>query len=573
MAVRNGPCTVNDPVDSLGMQISRRRWLAGASTMGALGLSACAVPRIESADADKAAEPGLPNSISQALPPPAPREFRAAWVATVANIDWPSRKGLSTAAQQAEMRQMLDTAAALKLNAIILQVRPCADALYASDLEPWSEYLSGVQGEAPKPWYDPLALWISEAHARGLELHAWFNPFRARQGEGKRASPLHVSQSRPKWVKSYGNQLWMDPGEPAAADHSLAVILDVLRRYDVDGIHLDDYFYPYPVPLGDDPKVDLDFPDQASWQRYLDGGGLLARDDWRRSNVDSLVQRLEQGIHQIKPWVRFGISPFGIGRPDLRPAGIQGFSQYHKLYADVERWLQNGWVDYLVPQLYWPLDQKEQAFVPLLDYWHRQNSQGRHVWAGLFTSRVLAAGATSPGKPSWSPDEISRQIAATRQRAPGSGHVHFSMVALLQNRQGLTEVLRAGSYGEAALVPASPWLEGDAPLMPSMLPMAGVDAPNLLGIKMSLPSGSQPALRWAIWLRYGTQWIFRVSVVPEFTVQIQLEPSAGSETDGQLSAIAILAIGRTGQESPRLQVNLNEIGLWPRYLLPMQLSK
>ena len=200
-----------------------------------------------------------------------------------------------------------------------------------------------------------------------------------------------MSQSRPQWVKAYGNQLWMDPGEPAAAAHSLAVVLDVLKRYDVDGIHLDDYFYPYPVAQGDDAKTEVDFPDQSTWQRYVDGGGLLAREDWRRSNVDALVQHLNTSIHQVKPWVRFGISPFGIGRPDLRPAGIQGFSQYHKLYADVERWLQAGWLDYLVPQLYWPIEQKEQAFVPLLDYWHRQNTQGRHVWAGLFTSRVLAA--------------------------------------------------------------------------------------------------------------------------------------------------------------------------------------
>ncbi len=562
MAVCDEPCTVNDPADTLGAQISRRRWLAGASTLGALGLSACAVPGVDSPDANKADANGLPeSSTTSALPPPAPREFRAAWVATVANIDWPSRKGLSTAAQQAEMRQMLDTAAALKLNAIILQVRPCADALYASDLEPWSEYLSGVQGEAPKPWYDPLALWISEAHARGLELHAWFNPFRARQGEGKRASPLHVSQSRPKWVKTYGNQLWIDPGEPAAADHSLAVILDVLRRYDVDGIHLDDYFYPYPVPQGDDAKVELDFPDQASWQRYVEKGGLLARDDWRRSNVDSLVQRLEQGIHQIKPWVRFGISPFGIGRPDLRPAGIQGFSQYHKLYADVERWLQNGWVDYLVPQLYWPIDQKEQAFVPLLDYWHRQNTQGRHVWAGLFTSRVLAAEVLSPAKPSWLPDEITRQIAATRQRAPATGHVHFSMVALLQNRRGLTDVLKASSYGDAALVPASPWLERGAPLTPILTPTTVPGSADLLRISLSLSVLSKPAVRWAIWLRYGTQWEFRVSVAPVFTVSVQREWVAGSDTVQQLSTIAVSAIDRTGQESPRLQVNSNQLGL------------
>ena len=541
--------------------LSRRRWLAGAGVTW-VSLSGCVnVPlTLHSTSTPD------PASVSNGdEPPAAPREFRAAWVATVANIDWPSRKGLSSAAQQEEMRVLLDRAVALKLNAIVLQVRPCADAIYPSELEPWSEYLSGVQGQPPATFYDPLALWISEAHVRGLELHAWFNPFRARLGEGKSLpSPLHVSQSRPQWVRAYGNQLWMDPGEPAAAGHSLAVVLDVLKRYDVDGIHLDDYFYPYPVPQGDDVKSELDFPDQTTWGRYVDGGGLLARDDWRRSNVDALVQRLNTSIHQIKPWVRFGISPFGIGRPDLRPAGIQGFSQYHKLYADVERWLQSGWLDYLVPQLYWPKDQKEQAFVSLLDYWHRQNTQGRHVWAGLFTSRVLAA--PTPGvlgsKASWLPEEITRQIAAVRQRAPGSGHAHFSMVALLQNRQSIGDALQADTYASAALVPASPWLENDAPLKPTatVTPLIGPYGPMRIHVKQEA-RGKAPTC-WAVWLRYGTQWFFQISRVPAFTVSAQ----RNSDKLGvaALSAVVISAIDRVGNESPRTTVDLSQIGLGPR---------
>ncbi len=542
--------------------LSRRTWLASAGVTW-VSLSGCVnVPL--TLPSTPTHDTAVVSSGDQ--PPPAPREFRAAWVATVANIDWPSRKGLSSAAQQDEMRGLLDRAVALKLNAIILQVRPCADAIYPSELEPWSEYLSGVQGQAPVPFYDPLALWITEAHARGLELHAWFNPFRARLGEGKSPpSLLHVSQSRPQWVKAYGNQLWMDPGEPAAAAHSLAVVLEVLKRYDVDGIHLDDYFYPYPISQGDDAKTELDFPDQNTWQRFVDGGGQMARDDWRRSNVDALVRRLNTSIHQAKPWVRFGISPFGIGRPDLRPADIQGFSQYHKLYADVERWLQSGWLDYLVPQLYWPVDQKEQAFVPLLDYWHRQNTQGRHVWAGLFTSRVLVA--PTPGvvgsKASWPPEEITRQIAAVRKQAPGTGHAHFSMVALLQNRQGLVDVLRADAYAVPALVPASPWLESDAPMAPhvtSTAPM-GADGPRL--IRLELPAGSKPAARWAVWLRYGDRWVFRVSAAPELTVAARRVPGSGIEGADGLSSIVVSAIGRAGQESPRKQLNMDRIELWP----------
>ena len=483
---------------------------------------------------------GAPELLS--LAPQAPREFRAAWVATVANIDWPSRKGLTTAQQQAEMHAILDQSVALRLNAIILQVRTSADALYASALEPWSEYLSGTQGQAPEPYYDPLAMWIDQAHSRGLELHAWFNPFRARQSSAKSAlAGTHLGNTQPDWVKRYGDQLWIDPGEPAAADHTLAVFKDVLRRYDVDGIHIDDYFYPYPVMQKEDPKAEVDFPDQPAWQRYLDGGGTLARDDWRRSNVDALIARIYAGIREIKPWVRFGVSPFGLGKPELRPEGIAGFSQYHKLYANVERWLSEGWMDYLVPQLYWPRDQKEQAFVPLLDYWHRQNTQGRHVWAGLYTSRI--DGPVPGAKPGWPTEEIVQQIAAVRERAPGSGHVHFSMVALMQNRQGLADALKADTYATAALVPACTWLEADAPAAP--MAQLQQDSDGLALVLQSAP-GSKPVVRWAVWLRYGAQWRFLVSAAGRVVI------SSSEAQRLALSGVVVSAIDRVGNESPRV---------------------
>jgi len=280
---------------------SRRQTLlaAAGSALAASGLEACAsLPPVWQV------APEL-----DALAPAAPREFRAAWVATVANIDWPSRKGLSSAEQQAQIRAIVDRAAELGLNALILQVRTSADAFYPSALEPWSEYLTGTQGQAPEPFYDPLALWIELAHARGMELHAWFNPFRARQSAARSAPHAsHVSQSQPSWVKTYGDQLWMDPGEPAAAAHTLAVFQDVLQRYDVDGIHIDDYFYPYPVTENAQSKTEIDFPDQPAWQRYLDGGGTLERADWRRDNVNRLVERIYTMIRSTKPWVQFGIS-------------------------------------------------------------------------------------------------------------------------------------------------------------------------------------------------------------------------------------------------------------------------
>jgi uncharacterized lipoprotein YddW (UPF0748 family) len=480
-----------------------------------------------------------------ALAPPAPREFRAAWVATVANIDWPSRKGLTTDEQQAEIHALLDRAVELKLNAIIFQVRTSADALYDSPLEPWSEYLSGTQGQAPEPFYDPLALWIAEAHRRGLELHAWFNPFRARQSQAKSAQAAgHLSRTHPDWVRRYGDQLWIDPGEPAAAAHSLAVFQDVLQRYDVDGIHIDDYFYPYGV---NDPtsKQEIDFPDEPSWQRYLQAGGKLTRADWRRRNVDRLVEQIYQMIAATKPWVSFGISPFGIGKPALRPAGIAGFSQYDKLYADVERWLAEGWLDYLVPQLYWPMAQRAQAFGPLLDYWLAQNPHGRHIWPGLFTSRIT-------DKPeSWPIEEVLGQIALTRQRAAanvaGSGHAHFSMVALKENRRGLADALKTGPYAEAALVPATPWLGRAAPARPALeLKTLGEGQLLLRRANGSDRSGStmSPAARHALWLRYAGQWRLQVC-------QSELRvPAAG------LDAIVVSAIGATGAESERVGYRL-----------------
>ncbi|MDP9348286.1 MAG: family 10 glycosylhydrolase, partial [Gemmatimonadota bacterium] len=281
------------------------------------------------------------------------------WVASVANIDWPSRPGLSVAQQQAELLLILDRCAALRMNAVVLQVRPAADALYRSPHEPWSEYLTGEQGR--DPGYDPLEFAIAEAHRRGLELHAWFNPYRARHPSARAPNaPGHVSRTRPEWVKSYGRNLWMDPGEPAVQDQTVRVILDVVRRYDVDGVHLDDYFYPYPE---NDPatRQPLPFPDSASYARYQAAGGRLGRDDWRRSNVDGLVQRLHREIRSAKPWVRFGISPFSIWRAGF-PAGVRGFDPYEQLYADSRKWLVNGWVDYFAPQLYQPIGHTAQGY-------------------------------------------------------------------------------------------------------------------------------------------------------------------------------------------------------------------
>jgi uncharacterized lipoprotein YddW (UPF0748 family) len=291
----------------------------------------------------------VPKPVISADAPPVLREFRGVWVATVGNMDWPSKRTLSTAEQQQELRTLFDRAEALKLNAVIFQVRPAADALYASSLEPWSEFLTGTQGKRPQPFWDPLAFAIAEAHARGIELHAWFNPYRAGFVRGKSpAASSHIRRTSPTLVKKYGSYLWMDPGEAAVRARTVKVIVDVVKRYDVDGIHLDDYFYPYPE--SDRRGRVLPFPDATSYAKYRKTGGKLDRADWRRENVNTLVRQLHDTVHATKPWVRFGISPFGIWRPGY-PQQIRGFDAYEKLYADARKWLREGWVDYFTPQL------------------------------------------------------------------------------------------------------------------------------------------------------------------------------------------------------------------------------
>ena len=484
----------------------------------------------------------LPTTQQAEAPPPAPREFRAAWVATVANIDWPSRSALPVAQQQAEIVAILDRAQQLRLNAIVLQVRPGADAIYPSALEPWSEYLSGEQGKPPEPFYDPLALWIALAHERGLQLHAWINPYRARHSSAR--SPLaatHISNTHPEAVRTYGDSLWMDPAEPAARQQTLDVVADLVQRYDPDGVHLDDYFYPYPVaaPTGAaataSGPIELDFPDLPAWTRYLEGGGTLTRADWRRSQVNLLIAALYRNVHQTKPWLLFGISPFGLGRPDHRAPGITGFSQYDSLYADAETWLANGWVDYLAPQLYWPIEQKPQAFATLLDSWGKENVLGRHLWPGLYTSRI-----DSTAK-SWPAQEILNQIALARQHSGSRGHLHFSMVALLQNRQGIGELLQAQAYASTALIPASPWLAQDAPAAPTLQLQDGA-------MRLQIHAGPGTAAQWyAVWKRFDSGWRFFSQSATRDLVDLSADPRWGPAR-----GVVISAVDRTGNEGPRV---------------------
>jgi uncharacterized lipoprotein YddW (UPF0748 family) len=336
-------------------------------------------------------------------------QLRGVWVATLDNIDWPSRRDLTVEQQQAELVAIFDRAAALGLNAIFLQVRPMADAIYPTPDAPWSEYLTGTMGKAPEPLYDPLAFAIEAAHARGLQLHAWFNPFRARHPTS--ISPIaesHLAARKPELVRVYGKHLWLDPAEAEARAEVLAAILDVVRRYDVDGVHMDDYFYPY-------PENEQPFPDDMTWLQYRAGGGRLNRDDWRRRNIDDFVRTLYFAVKRARPGVQVGISPFGIWRPH-HPRQIRGFDAYAKLYADARLWLRRGWVDYLAPQLYWPIDRREQSFPVLLRWWMSQDRRNRGIVPGLFASK-------------WSKEEIAKQIALAK-RSKARGYILFSARAL-----------------------------------------------------------------------------------------------------------------------------------------------
>ena len=398
------------------------------------------------------------ETVSVPLPP---REMRAAWIATVANIDWPSKPGLPVAQQKAELIALLEHAAQLHLNAVFFQVRPVADAFYASPFEPWSEYLSGTQGKAPQPFYDPLALAVAEAHQRGLAIHAWFNPFRAGHPEAKSPSALnHVVRTHPELIRHYGRQIWLDPGEPEAQARAANSVLDVVKRYDVDGVVFDDYFYPYPEKNGAG-KV-LEFPDDASWFKYGVKSGL-ARDDWRRANINQFIQKISQSVHAAKPWVQFGVSPFGIWRPGV-PTGIspKALDAYGRLYADGRFWLANGWVDYLAPQLYWAIGEREESFPALLQWWRQQNSQGRHVFAAVNDAAVGTKFAT---------DEIARQIQVVRTQGGSGGAIHYHLRSILENA-ALAAALRS-QYAQAALLPATPWLATAALERPRLVVSSG----------------------------------------------------------------------------------------------------
>ena len=445
------------------------------------------------------------------------RELRGAWVASVANLNWPSQSALPLEAQQKELLIILDRLQEARLNAIFFQVRPEGDALYRSELEPWSRFLGGTQGS--DPGFDPLEFLIEAAHQRNIEVHAWLNPYRAQAVPPATAPPVapHLAVEHPDQVHAYGQLLWMDPSAPAVRQRLLSVCRDLTERYDIDGLHFDDYFYPY-------PEGELEFPDQANWDGYQAGGGALSRGDWRREQVNLAIQEVSQAIQEEKDYVRFGISPFGIPAPE-KPAQILGLDQYEKLYADTQLWMDRGWVDYLAPQLYWPTTREAQAFPVLLEWWADHARQGRYIFAGI---NLAALGS----KPEWSLEEYRQQFALVQRHREGGarGFILWSVAPLLEGRQNVGRDLLAAQTPQVVLTPPLA-RASDHQVNPPELDVQG----NRLWLHHQ---DGTPLRAWTVYRAQGPQWTL-AQIVPGEQDSILMQPGRW----------AVAAVCKDGQES------------------------
>jgi uncharacterized lipoprotein YddW (UPF0748 family) len=443
----------------------------------------------------------------------------------VDNIDFPSRQGLSPDEQKRELLAILDLAQSLRLNAVIFQVRPMADAIYRSELEPWSEFLTGQMGRGQD--LDPLEFLVAEAHKRGILVHAWFNPYRAYHPAARTISDNHVSKLHPEFIRQYGRYMWFDPSDPAGQQWSLNVIKDVVRRYDIDGVHFDDYFYPYKEK--DAAGKEIDFPDDKNWQAYLSAGGKLSRDDWRRQNVNTFVENVGREIKKIKPEIVYGISPFGIWQPDPSK-GINGFDSYAELYADSRKWLQDGTLDYLAPQLYWETAKKGQSFPVLLDWWESQNIKHRFVWPGIAAYRI---GST----PTFTGDEIASQIDYTRQRPEPDGAIFFSEKSLRNDLGGVQKQLRENIYKEDAIIPRFSWIA----VPPIEAPRVKITRDAQYVRATWTEQGNRKAFWFIVYVRDKDGWSY--SVLPSS------EDSISLSADRRIRVVYVSSVDRLGNES------------------------
>lgn len=479
------------------------------------------------------------------VPEPA-EEFRGVWIATVYNIDWPSKSSLSPASQKAELIALLDLAESLNLNAVVLQVRSMADAIYDSPIEPWSSFLTGKSGRPPSPRWDPLAFAVNAAHSRGLELHAWFNPFRASVSSAGELAKIHITRTNPEVIRRAGSTKWLDPTSPLVRERALDVIVDVVNRYDVDGVHIDDYFYPYPGS-GGGPHFD----DNANWEAYVDGGGKLDRADWRRDRVNAFIREYYRRVKAAKFWVKVGVSPFGIWRPGIPEGTKAGLDAFEHIYADSKKWLNEGWIDYFSPQLYWKIN-GPQAFPALFDWWQQENTRRRHLWPGISTARIGRKGVgESDGRDA---NEIDRQIDITRgspakPATPAAGHLHWSISSLKKNAGGIADHLRDKSNQVKVLVPASPWLaQAGGTQLPRVEVAARIDETSL-ALSWHVTDGGNAAESqrwWCVQVRSGVKW--RTARILPAGVRETSVPDSFDNT--AIDAVAVRAIDRVGGFGP-----------------------
>lgn len=470
--------------------------------------------------------------------PKAEREFRAAWVATVDNINWPSRRGISVDSQKREAIMMLDFLKAHNFNAVIFQVRPQADAMYKSELEPWSYYLTGKQGKAPEPFYDPLQFWIEEAHNRGLELHVWLNPYRSHYKNGGPVTENSIVKKKPELnVFLKDGYWWFDPSLKGTKEHCIAVVMDIVKRYDIDGVHFDDYFYPYP-----EYNKDEDFPDSASYAAYQAGGGTLSKGDWRRNAVNDLIETVYKKIKKEKKWVKFGVSPFGIWR-DGYPEGICCFSQYDILYADAKLWLNKGWIDYFSPQLYWPIARTRTSFPLLLGWWKDENIKGRHLWPGINVGDTGTSNVT----------EVVNQVMIDCGMTPkDKGVIHWSIGEVMRN-QDLQNALISGPYKNGALVPPSPWLDNKAPEMPATVNMKKFN--DTIVLINWTHADEKDVFRWVVYYCYGNTNNYKIMNRNDRSVLLPESVVAKNNKRMEISNVAVSAVDRTGNESEERKAN------------------
>ncbi|MET9699063.1 family 10 glycosylhydrolase [Streptomyces sp. NPDC006529] len=411
--------------------IGRRALLAAG--LGVLAATAAVTPA--GASAGPRTRPGIAARAGASGTAPA---FRGMWVASVENIDWPSAAGLDAREQEAELVALLDTAVERRLNAVVLQVRPTADAMWPSALEPWSQWLTGRQGE--DPGWDPLGTAVARAHERGLELHAWFNPYRVANHENPALLvPEHPARLHPEWVVPYGGKLYYNPGLPEVRAFVQRAMLDAVTRYPLDAVHWDDYFYPYPV-------AGRSFDDDDAFAEH--GSGFGSRAEWRRDNIDTLVREMAAGIAAARPGVRFGVSPFAVWRNQADdPLGSPtraGVSTYDDLYADTRRWVREGWIDYIAPQLYWPIGHPQCDYETLVDWW---SGTVRGAGVDLLIGEALYRCDPDSDTEAWrDPAELSRHLGVAARYPEVRGHVYFSAKQVVADPNGAMARVVADHY-------------------------------------------------------------------------------------------------------------------------------